>query len=282
MDDSILSFLFKKGSQELLFDNIVYKVSDYEGLEASEYDIKTEKNVGHSGERITRKQVLARDISIDFMYMEDRDRVDTRELLIGFFSPHSGGTLVVNYCGVERKIDYEVKSFKFKSKNIHERLQARVTLKCVDPDFIDTLVTGETISTWINGWRWRFTLPFKLKEHGETKKNVINKGHVETPIEIRFHGPAVNPKIVNLTTGEFIRVKKKIEVGEVLYISTAFQDKRVEIIRDEGTEDAFDYIDLDSVFFDLQVGDNVLEYSSENGVFPQSVEIYYSNRYIGV
>ena len=46
--------------------------------------------------------------------------------------------------------------------------------------------------------------------------------------------------------------------------------------------DAFDYIDLQSVFFSLQVGDNMLEYTSENGLDPQSVEVRYKNRYIGV
>lgn len=277
-----LTFLFRKENQELFLDNQTFKVLDYEGLEASVYDIRTEKNVSHSGERITRKQVLAREIMVEFVYMEDADRVGMRERLIGFFSPYSGGTLFINYCGVERKIDYEISSFQFKSKNIHERLQAQLFVKCVDPDFIDTMATGEEISTWINGWSWKFRLPFKLKEHGETKKNIINTGHVETPVEIRFHGPAANPKIANLTTGEFIRVKKELKAGEILYISTAFRDKRVEIIRDSGVEDAFDYIDLDSIFFDLQVGDNVLEYSSESGIFPQSVEIYYCNRYIGV
>ena len=56
----------------------------------------------------------------------------------------------------------------------------------------------------------------------------------------------------------------------------------IEIIRNGTRTDAFDYIDLSSRFFSLQVGDNVIEYASENGLAPQNVEIYYKNRYLGV
>lgn len=71
--------------------------------------------------------------------------------------------------------------------------------------FKDIVQTGEAISTWVKGGRGNSRLPFKLKERGEPKKNVFIPGHTEAPIEIYFHGPAVNPKITNLSTGEFIR-----------------------------------------------------------------------------
>lgn len=54
------------------------------------------------------------------------------------------------------------------------------------------------------------------------------------------------------------------------------------LIAEHRRTDAFDYIDLSSRFFSLQVGDNVIEYASENGLAPQNVEIYYKNRYLGV
>lgn len=65
--------------------------------------------------------------------------------------------------------------------------------------------------------------------------------------------------------------------------STPLSEKKtVEIERNGVREDAFDYIDLASEFFSLQVGENVIRYESENGLDPQSVEIRYCNRYIGV
>ena len=85
-----------------------------------------------------------------------------------------------------------------------------------------------------------------------------------------------------MSTGEFIRIKRELTSDDILYINTAFGQKKVEIIRSGVSTDAFDYIDLQSVFFSLQVGDNMLEYTSENGLDPQSVEVRYKNRYIGV
>ena len=121
-----------------------------------------------------------------------------------------------------------------------------------------------------------------VQERGEPQKNIINTGHVETPVEIYFHGPAVNPSIKNITTGETIRIIRELTTDDVLYINTGFRQKKVEIIRNGTRTDAFDYIDLSSRFFSLQVGDNVIEYASENGLAPQNVEIYYKNRYLGV
>ena len=79
-----------------------------------------------------------------------------------------------------------------------------------------------------------------------------------------------------------IRIRQSLTSDDTLYINTAFGKKTVEIERNGVREDAFDYIDLASEFFSLQVGENVIRYESENGLDPQSVEIRYCNRYIGV
>lgn len=90
---------------------------------------------------------------------------------------------------------------------------------------------GEKISTWVGGWKWKFKLPFRMKQRGEPRKNIINEGHVETPVEIEFHGPAVNPQILNLITGEFIRIERELTSDDILYINTAFGEKKVEIMQ---------------------------------------------------
>lgn len=282
MHNKKVIFTFKSNGEELTLDGKEYGILDYEGLDATEYDLQVEQNINSLGGTLRKKLVLPRPIDIEFEYRGDA-KSDTRQKLIRFFSPFRSGTLTVNYLGVEREIEYEVSTApKFKNKNIFEPLTCLLGLTCMDPAFRDVLRTGEKISTWINGWKWPFTLPFKLKERGEMKKVIVNEGHVETPVEIEFRGPAVNPVVKNLTTREFIRVKRELTSDDTLYINTAFRQKKVEIIRNGVREDAFDYIDLASSFFSLQVGDNVIEYSTDDDMDPTSVEIYYYNRYIGV
>lgn len=276
-------FSFVCNGEELILEEPEYGIVDYEGIESTDYEMETAVNVNAIGEQLRRKKILSRPIVVEFDYLGNEEKKShKRQELIRFFSPFRSGTLKVNYMGVERTIKYEVTGFKISSKNIHDTLSCLLELSCMDPMFQDVLQMGEKISTWVGGWKWKFKLPFRMKQRGEPRKNIINEGHVETPVEIEFHGPAVNPQILNLTTGEFIRIERELTSDDILYINTAFGEKKVEIIRDGGREDAFDYLDLDSQFFSLQVGDNVIEYQSENGLDPQSVQIYYYNRYIGV
>lgn len=276
-------FSLTRNGKTLILDEPEYGVTDYSGLEATDYDLEKTVNTNYIGERLKRKKILSRPISISADWLgQDDQKSAKRQELIAFFSPFSSGTLTVNYMGVERTIEYEVEAFKINTVNLHETLDFQADLICMDPMFWDVLETGETIATWVRGWKWKFTLPFKMKERGEPQKNIINTGHVETPVEIYFHGPAVNPSIKNITTGETIRIIRELTTDDVLYINTGFRQKKVEIIRNGTRTDAFDYIDLSSRFFSLQVGDNVIEYASENGLAPQNVEIYYKNRYLGV
>lgn len=276
-------FSLTRNGKTLILDEPEYGVTDYSGLEATDYELEKAVNTNYIGERLKRKKILSRPISISADWLgRDEEKSAKRQELISFFSPFSSGTLTVNYMGVERTIEYEVESFKINTVSLHETLDFQVDLICMDPMFQDVLQTGDSIATWIRGWKWKFTLPFKMKERGEPQKNIINTGHVETPVEIYFHGPAVNPSIKNITTGETIRIIRELTTDDVLYINTGFRQKKVEIIRNGTRTDAFDYIDLSSRFFSLQVGDNVIEYASENGLAPQNVEIYYKNRYLGV
>lgn len=276
-------FTLTCNGETLILQEPEYGVTAYSGLEATDYELEKNVNVNYIGERMKRKKVLSRPISIEFDYLgPDSQKADKRQELIRFFSPFRSGELTVNYLGVERRIEYEVAGFESPSQTIYDPLSCLVELDCLDPTFQDLLQTGETISTWIRGWKWKFKLPFKMKERGEPQKSILNEGHVETPVEIIFHGPAVNPKVINLTTGQMIRIRQSLTSDDLLRINTAFGRKTIEIERNGIWEDAFDYLDINSDFFSLQVGENVIRYESENGLDPQSVEIRYCNRYIGV
>ena len=112
----------------------------------------------------------------------------------------------------------------------------------------------------------------------QKKINVRNNGDVETPVRIDIQGPATNPKIENLTTGEHIEVKQIINAGEVLTITTDYGAKRVEL---EGVN-KYNYITSDTVFFSLEKGDNIIEYTSTDVEEVAKVKISYYNRFVGV
>ena len=276
-----ITFEFKRDRESVLLDGSLFSVLDYDGLESSDYKLDTAENVNADGEQLKSKKVLSRPIMVEFDYMEFFDIPEMRQKLIRFFSPYSPGILEVNYLGVTRQIEYEVSSFKISSRNVNDQLSCLLYVKCMEPSF-KTARMGESIMTLIGGLKFPLKLPFKLKQFGPLKKNVYNDGHMPAPVEIYFKGPAVNPKVVNHRTGEYIRIKRTLTSDEAVYINTAFRKKAVVIINRDTREDAWDYLDLSSSFFWLQEGDNLIEFISDAGVKSKGVEIYYQERYLGV
>ncbi|MEJ1731230.1 phage tail family protein, partial [Escherichia coli] len=65
---------------------------------------------------------------------------------------------------------------------------------------------------------------------------------------------------------------------DVLTVSTTFGEKYVRI----NGENAFHYIDLDSTFWQLVPGENILSYASNNDSINTKVIVKWKNRYIGL
>ena len=248
------------------------------GLDGISNSITSTKVNNQDGEIFLKDSLDKRNIEIEGTILRDID--NNKSKMISIFNPKLGGKLLYKNRNIEVFICCRVENApKFSRDKLPKYL---ISLYCPNPYFLSKFEVGEEISTWIGGLKFKFSLPFRLKQKGEPKVNVYNDGHVETPVEIIFKGPAQNPSIVNHSTKEFIKVKRTLSSNDTLYINTEFGNKTVEIDRNGTRENAFNYIDLDSTFFNLQVGDNLIEYTTENDLDPQSVEIKYRNRYLGV
>lgn len=137
--------------------------------------------------------------------------------------------------------------------------------------------------------RFRFPIPFYdnpgkfIMGLQRDQRVIFNDGDAPAPLHVEFFGPAVNPKIINNTTGEFIKIRQTLEEGEKMVIDTADGVKSVFFIDAEGNgRNVFNWIDPDSVFFKLVVGDNDIEYTADNDVQGAIVNISYSKQYVGV
>ena len=254
------------------------------GIESSEYTIETENNNQYDGDTVLNKRIEKRPISIKFEYPKTIDAADKREFLIGFFNPKRTGSIEVDYCGQRRYIEYEVVSLKDNQETLFGTLKMLVELICPEPTFKEIYEDETVIETWINGWQWPFSLPFKMRERGPQRLMVHNSGHLATPVQIIFPGPALNPQVINHTIGKFMKINRSLGPYDVLYVNTDFGKKSVEIVRENGQrENAFDYIDIQNKFFELEVGDNDIEFRCDDAdLVPQEVRIRYRNRYLGV
>ena len=153
-----------------------------------------------------------------------------------------------------------------------------ITLLCHQPFWLDSFTESKEIVAWIGGMTFPLILPTTFALKGPKTVNIVNQSDVGVPVRIEFKGPATNPRVTNKTTDQYIQVNRGLALGDLLVITTDFGAKRVEI----NSENVFNWIDLGSHFWQLQPGDNIVEYSSDDPVEPVAVTISYRNRYVGV
>lgn len=269
-----------------------YKLLGIEGIESADYEINVVSNSQYDGGILNNKRIASRTINISAEYTGKGDFVLQRERLINFFNPINSGSLIINFGEIydenAKQIDYEVENFKINQGNIYDKLSFSATLICPDPYFKDVNETKKVIAVWNGGLNFKFKLPtsFKIKsieKDGGFQCPIDIKGQVESPLEIEFEGPAEKPCITNVTTGEFIRINRSLTKDETLYINTAYGNKVVKIRDGNGERNAFNYIDLSSVFFSLAPGKNIVKYSSANDkITEQNISIKFKNRYLGL
>lgn len=177
------------------------------------------------------------------------------------------------YARVEDSVDFNARFLN------HDK--ATISFLCVDPYFLD----AEGIDIDIKSVRGGLRFPLVLPDHFALVtfyKEIENLGDVDAPIEIEYIGPASNPRITNETTGEYIQVNMEIGEKEKLVINTAEGKETVNLITPHETRDVYNNIDLNSTFFKLIVGKNLIKYSSDIEGAKDRVTIKdYTNKYIG-
>ncbi|MBP2143978.1 hypothetical protein J2127_001147 [Methanococcus voltae] len=116
------------------------------------------------------------------------------------------------------------------------------------------------------GFKYPLKLPLnfgRVNNH----KIIINSGYVETPLKLEINGPmntADDCLIVNNSTNEHIRLCKKLDTYESLFITTE-PINVVYMNKNTGeTKKAFDYVTMDSKFFNLKTGTNDIELTTSN------------------
>ena len=280
-----ITFINSNGDSVSLGRAAPFFLKELEGTGGVTADIQTQKAPYQDGTTYIDALLEPRFLLLDVAIMaESNERLyQHRRKLAQVFNPKLGpGLLRYEYDGGAKEIEAVAElapDFPTGRDNRAPGFQrAILSLVCPSPFWLDDYTVSEEIVTWIGGMRFPWRLPSKFAMKGPSIINIVNRGDVDTPVRIAFQGPATNPKISNNTTGEFIQVNRELLAGDVLIITTDFGAKRVEI----NGENVFNWIDLGSDFWQLQPGDNIVEYSSDDPVESAAVTISYRNRYVGV
>jgi hypothetical protein len=264
-----------------------YKLIDIDGIDSAEFQLNLTSNAQFDGSVVNSKRINKRPISIVADFKGYNKEIE-REKLISFFNPKYIGVLIVNNGRVERSINYEIEKFKSKISNTNYPLNFIVDLLCPNPFFKDLQELKEEIALWKGDFRFPMTIPSTGIRFGHREPsliiNVINRGHVETGMRVEFRALATltNPSILNINTGEFIKLNKTMTAGEVISVSTSPGDKGIASTINSVTTNAINYIDVQSTFLQLEVGYNQMRYNADTGIDNLEVSIYFQPAYLGV
>lgn len=131
-----------------------------------------------------------------------------------------------------------------------------------------------------------FSFPFSMSAADPVKfgtilpSNIaINSGQVAAPVTIKIIGACTNPRIDNITTGEFLKFNNlTMTANQTLEIDTTFGQKKVTL---DGVN-VFNKLDRTSTFFNLVVGENEIDFSDDTGGTAAAIHFIYKNLYLHV
>ena len=279
-------------------------ITKVSGLESSELEISTSDNALVDGVSVDGKKIGKRPIHIEAKFKSGRNNPENRAAVIKFFNPKYTGKALITNMGISRNIEYELEGWTFaEQRNLDTRLGIIVDLICPDPYMLNVDNFGKNMAHYTK----QFHFPWHSLARRATNKNqypekarglmlggmimgyrtlhkevvLANDGDVSTGVQIQFvakRGTVKNPKITSAKTGQFMRVVCDMVAGDVLLIDT---NPRHQVIELNGVN-FYHHIDRRSEPFELEVGDNYLEYDADENYTNLDVNLYYRPKYLGV
>lgn len=264
--------------------------NDVKGISDVKNTLFTTSSMNQHGETYLGQKFDVRDIDITGnINSTNKDRVlDIRRKMQKILNPELNGTLTYVYGNFVRVIDCKVEDAPvFTRKKVFT--QFTINLTCVSPFWREEAESKEDIASWVA------SLEFELEideadgiEFGYREPSVIvdvyNDGDVATDMRIEFRatGTLTNPVILNVDTGEFIKINTTMIAGDAIEVNTKYGEKGATLTRGGSSTNYFRYVDVDSTFMQLEIGDNIFRYDAETGDDALEVTIYHSDKYLGV
>ena len=279
MENEKLTYINSRGERLELGVDSVYHCNiskDVEGISGVTSVIYSTNSMGQHGDTYVGQRIEARDIDV-VGHINTRDKAQALELrrrMLKIFNPELSATLVYEYGGFKRVIDCRAYGEpKILKKEVLYEFDLQI--ECLNPFWREEEETKEDIASWVAAWHFPCVIEkdsTKSMIYGYRAESVIvdcyNEGDVSTGMRIRFTalGTVSNPILLNVDTEEFIQINATMKTGDVIEINTKYGSKGAKLIRDGVETDYFRYIDVDSTFMQLAIGDNMFRYDAASGV----------------
>ena len=178
----------------------------------------------------------------------------------------------------------------FRSIDIAEKGVLRpavISLICPDPYFKDDAATHIEMASWESGWEFPCEIPEEGMEFGtrskETIKVVDNDSTTAIGIQMTIiaEDVVINPSIMNVTTGETLKLLCTMQPDDQIVINT--EQGNIDVVLFRGGE-KIDYnytVDEENEgYIQLEAGRNYINYTADAGEDYMNVNFDFENYYV--
>lgn len=259
-------------------------------IQAVEADVQTQKAPYQDGAAYIDSQLETRDLSIEFILRNREQReLERMKRQVGKVLNPKLGVCELRYENEDGTwiIDAVPEESPYYPQGDDNRLpgfqRGEIDLIAPNPYFRDTNRVSQSLTAYEGYFKLPTKLPFKLGKQGD-QTTLKNDGDIPVPVQIDIQGPVKNPEIRNTTTDKFIRVNRSIASDEILHIDTEPGNKRIEVYKGSQIMIAMGSLDYvnGAEFWQLEPGDNRVEYYADSGNKDAIVAVSWSNRYISI
>lgn len=232
----------------------------------------------YGGETLEQRNIVIT-ANIRRNYRENRDHLSR------VFKKGAEGTFYHTEDGQTRKIKYRVEDIDIAEKGVLR--PAVISLICPDPYFKDDTATHIEMASWESG----FEFPCEIQESGmefgtrskETIKVVDNNSTTAIGIQMTIiaEDVVINPSIMNVTTGETLKLLCTMQPDDQIVITT--EQGNIDVILFRGGE-KIDYnytVDEENEgYVQLETGRNYINYTADEGGEYMNVNFDFENCYV--
>ena len=128
---------------------------------------------------------------------------------------------------------------------------------------------------------------FGIKNQSTMLFNVYVDGDISIGMSIKFRslsGTVTNPIITNVANQSYIKINKTLQKDEEVIINTNVGSKSIigKLASENEYSNYFQYRDIDSVWLQLEPGDNILVYGADSNADNLEVLINFNNAWLEV
>lgn len=260
-----------------------YVVTEILGLTPPNVNLSISVIHGNDGESLTYSRIEKRNIVISIRLRGNIE--ENRQRLYRIFPLKSECVVYFKNKNRDVKISAYVESIECNIFSVKE--QSQVSLICPDPYFQSVNDTAEVFAESTAG----FEFPFSISSAGIEFSGINAKSQVTVLagdtatggiIEFYAEGTAVNPKITNLTNGQYFGVNTELETGDKLVIDTNTGSKTVTLYHNGTETNLLSQRISGSKWIVFESGENALSYSADSGYSNLRVTVSSNIKYIGV